>query len=149
MNNKLKAYSAGVVCSVSLHGLLVVALIVGWTPERKQVQIRPQYIQATLLQVEPPKAPVTPPAKQQTKKPPEKDTRQQIAAKQREEQKRKARLREEKLAAEKKPGKTRREKIDSGAKRNRLKPESVSKRKPGKPGRRPGGVNRNWLSPRR
>lgn len=102
MNNKLKAYSAGVVCSVSLHGLLVVALIVGWTPERKQVQIRPQYIQATLLQVEPPKAPVTPPAKQQTKKPPEKDTRQQIAAKQREEQKRKARLREEKLAAEKK-----------------------------------------------
>ncbi len=98
MNNTLKAYSAGIVCSVSLHGLLVVVLMVGWTPERKQVRIQPQYIEATLLQVEPPKAPVTSP----TKKPPKKDTQQQNAAKKRAEQKRQARLREEKLAAEKK-----------------------------------------------
>lgn len=58
MKAKLPGYSTAIVCSLTLHGLLLAVVIIGWTPGKKEVQIQPRYIQATLLQVAPPRAPV-------------------------------------------------------------------------------------------
>ncbi len=102
-------YSAAILCSLTLHGLLLAVVIIGWTPSKKEVQVRPRYIQATLLQVEPPKAPVT--KKQVAKKPvepkpvepkPADNKQKELAAKKRaaekklEESKRLTRLQNEK-----------------------------------------------------
>lgn len=101
MNRKSTTYSAGVVASVSLHALIIAILIVGWTPARKTARITPQYIEAKLLQMEPPRAPVSAPEK----KPPEENQQRIAAQKQaeakRNEQLRQERLRQEKLAQEK------------------------------------------------
>jgi colicin import membrane protein len=104
VKGKLPGYSAAIFCSLTLHGLLLAVVIIGWTPSKKEVQVRPRYIQATLLQVKPPKAPVT--KKQATKKqvkPKAVDNKQkELAAKKRaaakklEESKRLTRLRKEK-----------------------------------------------------
>ena len=101
MNRKPTTYSTGIVVSVSLHALIIAIMAVGWTPEREAKRITLQYIEAKLLQMEPPKAPVSAPAK----KPPENNQQQAAAQKQaeakRNEQLRQERLRQEKLAQEK------------------------------------------------
>ncbi|MBV1931479.1 MAG: TonB family protein [Porticoccaceae bacterium] len=109
MKGKLPGYSAAIFCSLTLHGLLLAVVIIGWTPGKKEVQIRPRYIQATLLQVKPPKAPVT--KKQVAKKPvkpkPVDNKQKELAAKKRteakklEESKRLTRLRNEKKQKQK------------------------------------------------
>ena len=57
------SYSTALVCSVTLHAVLLALVIVGWTPEHKKTHVQPRYIKATLLQMEPSKAP---PVKKQT-----------------------------------------------------------------------------------
>ena len=109
MKGKLPGYSAAILFSLTLHGLLLAVVIIGWTPSKKEVQVRPRYIQATLLQVKPPKAPVT--KKQATKKPvkpkPVNNKQKELAAKKRaaakklEESKRLTRLRNEKKQKQK------------------------------------------------
>ncbi len=130
---KLPGYSVAIVSSLSLHGLLLLIVIVGWTPERKDVQIRPQYIQATLLQVKPPKAPV---AKKAAKKPKAVDNKQQklvvkkrAEAKKREQEKRKIRLREEKKKREALTKKERLRKEQEQAKKDQQKKQAEARRR--------------------
>lgn len=103
MKAKLPGYSTAIVCSLTLHGLLLAVVIIGWTPGKKEVQIQPRYIQATLLQVAPPRAPVIKKqvAKSAVKPKPVDNKQEELAAKKRaeaeklEESKRLTRLRNE------------------------------------------------------
>ena len=62
MIGKLTGYSLAATGSLVLHGTLLAALIIGWTPSQKDIKVRPQYIKATLLQIEAPKVAVKKPA---------------------------------------------------------------------------------------
>ena len=57
--DKWLSYSAGVCFSAVLHGVLLLVLIVGWQgePELRKI-VRPQYIEATLLEIKPKARPV-------------------------------------------------------------------------------------------
>jgi colicin import membrane protein len=57
MISRLPSYSIATVFSLSLHGLLLAIVIVGWLPQRNSERVKPNYIQATLLQIEPSKPP--------------------------------------------------------------------------------------------
>lgn len=58
--DKWLSYSAGVCFSAVLHGVLLLVLIVGWQgePELRKI-VRPQYIEATLLEIKPKARPVS------------------------------------------------------------------------------------------
>jgi len=54
MTEQFTNYSLAALCSVALHTLLVTLLVVGWAPENKPRHVvKPRYIEATLLQMEP------------------------------------------------------------------------------------------------
>lgn len=120
---KLPGYSAAIVCSLSLHGLLLAAVILGWTPAKKDVQVRPRYVQATLLQVKPPTAPVSKkPVVQKPVKPKLSDDtqkkinqRKRAEAKRLEQEKRQIRLREEKKQSEERARKERQREAEEKA----------------------------------
>jgi colicin import membrane protein len=57
MIGRLPSYSIATAFSLSLHGVLLTIVIAGWFPQRNDERVRPNYIQATLLQVEPSKPP--------------------------------------------------------------------------------------------
>ncbi|HBD11964.1 MAG TPA: protein TolA [Porticoccaceae bacterium] len=108
---KPPGYSTAVFSSISLHGLLLVVLIAGWTPETKHKTVQPKYIQATLLQLEPSKQPAPKqapkqnqaPAKQPDKQKVDKARAQRLAEQKRlAEEKRQQRLVREKKDREKK-----------------------------------------------
>ena len=121
---KLPDYPIAIVCSLSIHALLLAIVIIGWTPEHKDAQIRPRYIQATLLQIEPPKAPVT---KKQVKKKPPDNSKQKLAEKKRAEKKRLERLRREKKQSEERARKERLQKEQEKEKTRKQK-EAEAKR---------------------
>lgn len=95
---ELTEYATAVLCSVALHGLLLAIIVLGWTPAHQTVSVKPRYIQATLLQIEPAQSP----APKVTRPPPE--TRRQVQEKQRaaaaarEKKQREARILKEQLA---------------------------------------------------
>ena len=103
---KPPGYSTAVFSSISLHGLLLVVLIAGWTPETKHKTVQPKYIQATLLQLEPSKQPAPKQAPKQNqaqqrlvreKKDREKKAREAAEKKERERQEK---LKKQRLAEE-------------------------------------------------
>lgn len=54
------SYATAILCSLLLHGLVIAALVIGWVPENKtRTVVKPRYIEATLLQLEPKAVPKT------------------------------------------------------------------------------------------
>ena len=73
------SYGIGILFSLTVHGLVLWALVIGWQPMTQQIVIQPQYIEAKLVQLAPKKKAVN-----KSKKPPVNNT----AQKKREKQKR-------------------------------------------------------------
>jgi colicin import membrane protein len=48
---KLKGYSIAILLSIALHGLVIAVLLANWQSESKKTVIKPQYIQAELVQL--------------------------------------------------------------------------------------------------
>ena len=106
------SYGIGILFSLTVHGLVLWALVIGWQPMAQQIVIQPQYIEAKLVQLAPKKKAVN-----KSKKPPVNNTAQKKREKQKrldnekrkeqagKERRRKAeddRKEQERLAAEKK-----------------------------------------------
>ncbi|HIG67971.1 MAG TPA: cell envelope integrity protein TolA [Porticoccaceae bacterium] len=49
------SYGIGILFSLTVHGLVLWALVIGWQPMTQQVVIQPQYIEAKLVQLAPKK----------------------------------------------------------------------------------------------
>lgn len=119
-----RGYSVAVLASVGLHGLLVLLLVAGWTPENERRQIKkPRVIEAQLLQMEPA---VTQPA------PPKEDNaarqraeqQEREARAQREQERREARRRKEEQARQAAEERKRRE---EAARRERERQEQLER----------------------
>jgi colicin import membrane protein len=96
MRNPL-SYSVAILLSLALHLGLVGALFIDWQPDSERVVIRPQYIEAKLVDLAPKKKASPTKPKAAPKKP-----RVDLAKKKREEQKRLAKIAAQKTAAKKK-----------------------------------------------
>jgi colicin import membrane protein len=96
MRNPL-SYSVAILFSLALHLGLVGALFIDWQPDSERVVMRPQYIEAKLVDLAPKKKVSPTKPKAAPKKP-----RVDLAKKKREEKKRLAKIAAQKKAAEKK-----------------------------------------------
>lgn len=47
------SYSAGTLFSIALHAVVIAALFFTWTPERRHIEVQPQYIVAELVELTP------------------------------------------------------------------------------------------------
>lgn len=110
MIGKLPGYSIAVLFSLSLHGILLAFIIIGWSPQDKERRVQPRYISATLIELEPRKQQAD--KKKVLKKSTKNDQRREVE-KQQAEAKRRARIEREKqrlLETKKKQQKLAREK---------------------------------------
>ena len=57
------SYGIGILFSLTVHGLVLWALVIGWQPMTQQIVIQPQYIEAKLVQLAPKKKAVNKPKK--------------------------------------------------------------------------------------
>ena len=104
------SYGIGILFSLTVHGLVLWALVIGWQPMTQQIVIQPQYIEAKLVQLAPKKKAVNKPKKPANNAPQKKREKQKrLENEKRKEQARKERRRkaeddrkeQERLTAEK------------------------------------------------
>ncbi len=82
---KMSSFGTAILCSVALHGALLVLLIWGWVPEyRPRDVVQPRYIQASLLADIPKAKPVAKPVAQPAPPPPKVDRQKEQQQKQQE-----------------------------------------------------------------
>ncbi len=82
---KMSSFGTAILCSVALHGALLVLLIWGWVPEYRPRDVaQPRYIQASLLADIPKAKPVTKPVAQPSPPPPKVDRQKEQQQKQQE-----------------------------------------------------------------
>ena len=106
------SYGIGILFSLTVHGLVLWALVIGWQPMTQQIVIQPQYIEAKLVQLAPKKKAVnkskkplvnnTAQKKREKQKRLDNEKRKEQAGKERRRKAEDDRKEQERLAAEKK-----------------------------------------------